>query len=68
MSDRLISDQDAYIAHLFYIEQELKKKKVAPYRPVITVYVRGLVNFYINLNSFELFLLSDIQLDNNQMW
>ena len=35
-SDRLISDQDAYIAHLFYIAQELKKK-VAQYSPGITV-------------------------------
>ena len=26
MSDILISDQEAYIAHLFYIAQELKKK------------------------------------------
>ena len=37
MSDRLIGDQEAYIAHLFYIAQKLKKKKVARYSPVITV-------------------------------
>ena len=37
MSDSLISDQDAYIAHLFYIVQQLNKKKVAQYSPVITV-------------------------------
>ena len=39
MSDRLISDQEAYIVHLLYIAQELKiYKTVARYRPVITVY------------------------------
>ena len=37
MSDRLISDQEAYMTHLFFIEQELLKKKVAQYRPVIMV-------------------------------
>ena len=37
MSDRLFSDQEAYIAHLFYIAQKLQKKKVARYRPVITL-------------------------------
>ena len=37
MSDRLISDQAAYIAHLFYTAHDLKKKKVAWYSPVITV-------------------------------
>ena len=37
MSDRLISDQEAYIAHLLYIAQEPPKKKVARYCPVITV-------------------------------
>ena len=38
MSDRLISDQEPYIAHLLYIVQELKiNKKVARYRRVITV-------------------------------
>ena len=29
MSDRLMSDQETYIAHLFYIAQELKKKSSA---------------------------------------
>ena len=39
MSDRLFSDQEADIRHLFYTAQELKcKKKIALYRPVITVY------------------------------
>ena len=28
MSDRLISDQETYIAHLLYIAQELKKNKI----------------------------------------
>ena len=40
MSDRLISDQEKYNAHLLYIAQELSelKTKVARYRPVITVF------------------------------
>ena len=51
MLDRLISDQEAYIAHLLYIAQELKiKKKVARYRPVITVYVFISVHFKNNFS------------------
>ena len=46
MSDRLIIDQEAYIAHLFYIAQELKKK-VVWYRPVITVEYPPKISFFI---------------------
>ena len=51
MVDRLISDQKAYIAHLLYIAQEFEiKKKVARYRPVITVYVFISMHFKNNFS------------------
>ena len=51
LSDRLISDQESYIAHLFYIAQELKKK-VAQYRPVITVHYRHTKFNFLHTSGF----------------
>ena len=37
-----------YIAHLFYIAQELKKKKVARYRPVIMVAISNMAQRHVS--------------------
>ena len=54
MSDRLINDQEAYIAHLF------KKKKVVRYRPVITVEYPLKISFFYSYKAYRTMIVNFI--------